>query len=51
MEIKGLMDVTCKTVVNMMKGNNAEKIRRQFHIRNDFTETEEEQGHEEIDWF
>ncbi|CAD6184301.1 unnamed protein product [Caenorhabditis auriculariae] len=43
LDIKGLLDVTCKTVANMIKGKSPEEIRRTFNIKNDFTPEEEEQ--------
>lgn len=43
MDIKGLLDVTCKTVANMIKGKTPEEIRKTFNIKNDFTEEEEAQ--------
>ena len=43
LDIKGLLDVTCKTVANMIKGKNTDEIRRTFNITNDFTADEEEQ--------
>ena len=41
--IQGLLDVTCKTVANMIKGKTPEEIRKTFNIKNDFTQAEEEQ--------
>uniref|UniRef100_A0A8D0HTU9 S-phase kinase-associated protein 1 n=2 Tax=Sus scrofa TaxID=9823 RepID=A0A8D0HTU9_PIG len=38
LDIKGLLDVTCKTVANMIKGKTPEEIRKTFNIKNDFTE-------------
>ena len=32
LEIKGLLDVTCKTVANMIKGKTPEEIRETFNI-------------------
>jgi S-phase kinase-associated protein 1 len=43
LDIKGLLDVTCKTVANMIKGKTADEIRKTFNIKNDFTPAEEEQ--------
>ena len=38
-----MLDVTCKTVANMIKGKTPEEIRKTFNIKNDFTPSEEEQ--------
>ncbi|KAG0720674.1 Skp1-related protein [Chionoecetes opilio] len=43
LDIKGLLDVTCKTVANMIKGKTPDEIRKTFNIKNDFTPSEEEQ--------
>ncbi|KAH0504238.1 S-phase kinase-associated protein 1 [Microtus ochrogaster] len=45
LDIKGLLDVTCKTVANMIK-----EIRTTFNIKNDFTEEEEAQVRKENQW-
>ena len=50
LDIKGLLDVTCKTVANMIKGKSPEEIRRTFNIKNDFTPAEEEQIRKENEW-
>lgn len=50
LDIKGLLDVTCKTVANMIKGKTPEEIRRTFNIKNDFTPQEEEQIRKENAW-
>jgi len=50
LEIKGLLDVTCKTVANMIKGKTPEDIRKTFNIKNDFTPEEEEQIRKENAW-
>ncbi|UMM26826.1 hypothetical protein L5515_010367 [Caenorhabditis briggsae] len=47
MDIKGLLDVTCKAVANMIKGKSPDEIRRKFNIKNDFTPDEEEQPKKE----
>ncbi|XP_047551441.1 S-phase kinase-associated protein 1-like [Lutra lutra] len=49
LDIKGLLDVTCKTVVNMIKGKS-EEICKNFNIKNDFTEEEEAQVYKENQW-
>ncbi|KAJ7345740.1 hypothetical protein JRQ81_001690 [Phrynocephalus forsythii] len=50
LDIKGLLDVTCKTVANMIKGKTPEEICKTFNIKNDFTEEEEAQVHKENQW-
>ncbi|KAF6030589.1 skp1 [Bugula neritina] len=50
LDIKGLLDVTCKTVANMIKGKTTEEIRETFNIKNDFTPDEEEQVRKENEW-
>jgi len=50
LDVKGLLDVTCKTVANMIKGKSPEEIRRTFNIKNDFTPEEEEQIKRENAW-
>lgn len=50
LNIKGLLDITCKTVANMIKGKNPEEIRKTFNIENDFTPEEEEQIRKENEW-
>jgi len=40
LDIKGLLDVTCKTVANMIKGKTPDEIRRTFNIKNDFAPQE-----------
>lgn len=41
LDMRGLIDVTAKTVANMIKGKTPEQIRQRFNIRNDFVTTEE----------
>jgi S-phase kinase-associated protein 1 len=43
LSMKGLVDVTCKTIANMVKGKTPEELRKTFYIKNDFSEKEEEQ--------
>ena len=50
LDVRGLLDVTCKTVANMIKGKSPEEIRRTFNIKNDFTPEEEEQIRKENAW-
>ena len=50
LDIKGLLDVTCKTVANMIKGKTPEEIRKTFNIINDFTPEEERAIREENRW-
>lgn len=50
LDIKGLLDVTCKTVANMIRGKTPEEIRKTFNIKNDFTLQEEEQIRRENEW-
>nr|ULE30652.1 S-phase kinase protein-like protein 1 [Triticum aestivum] len=42
LNIKGLLDLTCQTVADMIKGKTPEEIRKTFNIKNDFTPEEEE---------
>ncbi|KAL1509885.1 hypothetical protein ABEB36_004556 [Hypothenemus hampei] len=50
LNIKGLMNVSCKTVANMIRGKTPEEIRKTFNIENDFTPEEEERVRKENDW-
>ena len=50
LDIKALLDLTCKTVANMIKGKSPEEIRKLFNIKNDFTPEEEEQIRKENAW-
>lgn len=50
LDIKGLLDVTCKKVANMIKGKTPEQIRETFDIENDFDSDEEEQVRKENEW-
>ena len=50
LDIRGLLDVSCKTVANMIKGKTPEEIRKTFNIANDFTPAEEEQIRKENSW-
>ncbi|XP_030949595.1 SKP1-like protein 1 [Quercus lobata] len=50
LNIKGLLDLTCKTVADMMKGKTPQEIRDTFHIKNDYTPEEEEEVRRENQW-
>jgi len=50
LNIKGLLDLTCQTVANMIKGKTPEEIRKTFNIKNDFTPEEEEEVRRENQW-
>ena len=41
LDIKGLLDVTCKTVANNIKGKTPEQIQCMFIIKNDSTSQEQ----------
>ncbi|CAF1186240.1 unnamed protein product [Rotaria sordida] len=43
LDIKGLLDVTCQLVANMIKGKTPEEVRQTFNIKNDFISEQEEQ--------
>ncbi|XP_024112709.1 S-phase kinase-associated protein 1-like [Pongo pygmaeus] len=47
LDIKGLLDVTCKTVANMVKRKTPEEIHKIFNLKNDFTEEREAQVRQE----
>jgi len=47
LDIKSLLDLSCKTVANMIKGKTPEEIRKTFNIKNDFTPEEEDQVRKE----
>ncbi|GKD11584.1 SKP1-like protein 1A, partial [Tanacetum coccineum] len=42
LNVKSLLDLTCQTVAEMIKGKTPEKIRKKFNIKNDYTREEEE---------
>ncbi|CAJ2655387.1 SKP1-like protein 1A-like [Trifolium pratense] len=50
LDIKSLLDLTCKSVADMIKGKTPEEIRKTFNIENDFSPEEEEQVRLENQW-
>eukprot|EP00729_Bicosta_minor_P007632 gene7632-22523_t len=50
LDIKRMLDLTCKSVAEMIKGKTPEEIRKHFNIKNDFTKEEEEQVRRENEW-
>lgn len=50
LDIKGLLNLTCKTVANMIRDKSPEDIRQMFNIKNDFTPEEEELIRKENQW-
>jgi len=50
LDIKSLLDLTCKTVADEIKGKTPEEIRTRFNIKNDFTPEEEEEVKRETAW-
>lgn len=50
LNIKSLLDLTCQTVADMLKGKTPEEIRKTFNIKNDFTPEEEEEVRRENAW-
>ena len=41
LDIKGLMDLSCQTVTDIIKGKSVEEFQKTFNIANDFTPEEE----------
>ncbi|PIA44726.1 hypothetical protein AQUCO_01700371v1 [Aquilegia coerulea] len=50
LNIKSLLDLTCQTVADMIKGKTPEEIRKTFNIKNDFTPEEEKEIRRENQW-
>ncbi|KAG4078554.1 hypothetical protein HA402_002668 [Bradysia odoriphaga] len=50
LDAKGLLNVACETVANLIKGKSPDEIRKTFDITNDFTAAEEEQIRKENEW-
>ncbi|XP_010241289.1 PREDICTED: SKP1-like protein 11 [Nelumbo nucifera] len=50
LHIKGLLDLTCQKVADIIKGKQPEQIRKIFNIENDFTPEEEQEIRKEHSW-
>lgn len=50
LNIKSMLELTCQTVANLIKGKTPEEIRKTFNIPNDFTPEEEEEVRRENQW-
>ncbi|XP_042391964.1 SKP1-like protein 1 [Zingiber officinale] len=50
MDIKGLLDLLCQSVADMITGKTPKEIRKTFSIKNDFTPEEEEKVRRESQW-
>ncbi|KAL5698947.1 suppressor of kinetochore protein mutant [Ranunculus cassubicifolius] len=50
LNVKGLLDLTCQTVADMIKEKTPEEIRKTFGIENDFTPEEEAELRRENQW-
>ncbi|GLT91972.1 hypothetical protein SLE2022_098320 [Rubroshorea leprosula] len=50
LNIKSLLDLTCETVADMIKGRTPAEIRKTFSVSNSFTPEEEEEVRRENQW-
>ncbi|KAL3539092.1 hypothetical protein ACH5RR_002458 [Cinchona calisaya] len=50
LNIKSLLDLTCQSVVDMIKGKTPEEIRKTFNIEGPFTPEQEEEVRRENAW-
>nr|QBK89807.1 MAG: Skp1 family protein [Pithovirus LCPAC101] len=51
LDVKPLISITCKTVANIIKGSKSVvELRKLFHIKNDYTEEEEDKIRKENEW-
>ncbi|KAL4559889.1 hypothetical protein LXL04_032035 [Taraxacum kok-saghyz] len=50
LNITSLLDLTCQTVADMMKGKSHDDIRKIFHIKNDYSPEEEAEVRRENAW-
>lgn len=50
LNIKGLFDVTCEKVANVIKRDSPDEIRKMFDIKDDFTEVEADEVRKQNNW-
>ena len=50
LDIKNMLDLTCQSVANIMRGMTPEEIRKTFNIKNYFSHKEEEEIRRENQW-
>ena len=50
LNIKGLLELCCKTAANQIRGKSAEEVRQLWNIRCDLTPEEEERLKQENAW-
>ncbi|KAJ2398250.1 hypothetical protein GGI05_000199 [Coemansia sp. RSA 2603] len=50
LKAKRLVDAACKKLASMMRGKNADEIRKMFKIKEDFSDKEKEQIRKEQEW-
>ncbi|RWR92338.1 Skp1 domain-containing protein/Skp1_POZ domain-containing protein [Cinnamomum micranthum f. kanehirae] len=50
LNINSLLDLTCQTAADMIKGKTPEEIKKFFNIENNFTPEEEEEVRRENQW-
>jgi S-phase kinase-associated protein 1 len=50
LDIRSLLNATCRTVTDMIRGKTPEEIRKSFNNKNDFTPEEEDRLSKENEW-
>jgi len=50
LDIKSLLELTCQSAADMMKGKKVEEVRSMFNIKNDYTPEEEAAVRDENKW-
>jgi len=50
LDIKGLLDLTCQAMADMIKGRSPEEIRKTFDMMNDFSPEEQEEIIRDNQW-